>query len=210
VTGVIRSGVANGASAIAHTLDTGVAFSTAGAKLLSVKNNGTEKAAIDKDGTLTLVTPLARDQIATKSIATSTYAVAVGGWQHTGDTNITDVDDGAAHTIDVSITTSARGNPVVVMVAPPANGKGNFGVTSDGGGARRASFYLYRDVGAAVISACDLASPVSSAVEVPGSFTFIDTTVSASTAYNYKLQASINNGAGTVYLTSVKLFAYEL
>jgi len=45
-----KSNEANGASAIAHELDTANNFTTAGAKLLSVKNFGVEKIAFDKDG----------------------------------------------------------------------------------------------------------------------------------------------------------------
>lgn len=48
------SDVADGASAVAFTFDTSNALSTSGAKLASWKNNGTEKAYIDKDGNLDL------------------------------------------------------------------------------------------------------------------------------------------------------------
>ncbi|PIT93044.1 MAG: hypothetical protein COU06_02175, partial [Candidatus Harrisonbacteria bacterium CG10_big_fil_rev_8_21_14_0_10_38_8] len=52
-TGVLVSGVADGATAKAFTLNS-VALSTSGAKLLSLQNNGTEKASVDKDGNLYL------------------------------------------------------------------------------------------------------------------------------------------------------------
>lgn len=45
--------VANGATAVAHTMDNSATLSTAGAKLLSLKNNGTEKTSWDKDGAVT-------------------------------------------------------------------------------------------------------------------------------------------------------------
>ena len=48
------SGEADGASAVAHELDTSATYSTSGAKLLSVKNATTEKFAIDKDGNMTI------------------------------------------------------------------------------------------------------------------------------------------------------------
>lgn len=48
--GTLQSAVANGASAVAYTLDTASTYSTAGAKLVSWKNNTTEKAYLDKDG----------------------------------------------------------------------------------------------------------------------------------------------------------------
>ncbi|MEE8597905.1 MAG: hypothetical protein V3S69_00005, partial [Dehalococcoidales bacterium] len=50
--GSVLSATADSASAIAYTLDTDNALSTVGSKLLSVKNNGTEKMYLDKDGNL--------------------------------------------------------------------------------------------------------------------------------------------------------------
>jgi hypothetical protein len=46
----IFSGIADGGSAVAFKLDTSAAYSTTGAKLLSVQNNGVEKFSIDKNG----------------------------------------------------------------------------------------------------------------------------------------------------------------
>ncbi|MBI5151099.1 MAG: LamG domain-containing protein, partial [Candidatus Pacebacteria bacterium] len=46
------SSVADGSSAILYNLDTSSAISNATAKLLSLKNNGTEKLSVDKDGNL--------------------------------------------------------------------------------------------------------------------------------------------------------------
>jgi hypothetical protein len=54
VSGVLRSGVANGASAIGFKLNTAATYSTSGAKLLSVQNNGTEKFSVDKAGILSV------------------------------------------------------------------------------------------------------------------------------------------------------------
>lgn len=48
----LRSSVPNGASAVAHVVDTTAAYSTSGAKLLSVRTGGTEKLQVDKDGGL--------------------------------------------------------------------------------------------------------------------------------------------------------------
>lgn len=47
---LLKSAVADGATAVAHSLDTLSALSTAGAKILSLKNNGVEKFSVDKDG----------------------------------------------------------------------------------------------------------------------------------------------------------------
>lgn len=46
--------MANGSSALGHTFDTSTTYSTAGAKLLSVRNNGSEKLYLDKDGILSV------------------------------------------------------------------------------------------------------------------------------------------------------------
>ncbi len=50
----IFSSIANGASAIGFTLNT-PSYTTAGAKLISIQNNATEKFAIDKDGNIFVV-----------------------------------------------------------------------------------------------------------------------------------------------------------
>lgn len=49
-TGVLNSGVADGATADAFVLNSSNAMSTSGANLLSLTNNGVEKAYFDKDG----------------------------------------------------------------------------------------------------------------------------------------------------------------
>lgn len=48
----VKGQEADGASAVGVITDTSVALSTSGAKLLSIRNNGTEKAYFDKDGAL--------------------------------------------------------------------------------------------------------------------------------------------------------------
>jgi hypothetical protein len=55
-TGVsVRGSVADGAAAVAVTLNNSVTLATSGAKLLSIQNNGTEKSFFDKDGTLQIL-----------------------------------------------------------------------------------------------------------------------------------------------------------
>jgi hypothetical protein len=49
-TGTLEGQEADGAAAVAIAIDTSVAYATAGAKLLSVRNNGAEKLYVDKDG----------------------------------------------------------------------------------------------------------------------------------------------------------------
>jgi len=50
---VLNPNISDGSTAIAFNLDTYNSLSTTGAKLISIKNNGSEKASIDKDGKLT-------------------------------------------------------------------------------------------------------------------------------------------------------------
>lgn len=52
----ITSQVSDGSTAVSVVLDTNSAFSTAGGKIVSFRNNGTEKAGLDKDGNLTITT----------------------------------------------------------------------------------------------------------------------------------------------------------
>jgi len=49
-TGVVTSGVADGATAIAHTLNTSVSYATSGDLLLAVENNGVKEFSIDRGG----------------------------------------------------------------------------------------------------------------------------------------------------------------
>jgi site-specific recombinase XerD len=50
--GILLSGVSDSSTAVAFTMNTDNTLSTAGSKLLSVKNNGTEKLYLDADGNL--------------------------------------------------------------------------------------------------------------------------------------------------------------
>ena len=55
--GLFKSTVSNGSSAVGYVLDTTNALTTSGAKLLTLKNNGSLKLSVDKDGGLILVLP---------------------------------------------------------------------------------------------------------------------------------------------------------
>jgi hypothetical protein len=52
ITATVQGGAADGATAVGVAVDTVNALSNAGAKLLSIRNGGTEKAYFDKNGTL--------------------------------------------------------------------------------------------------------------------------------------------------------------
>lgn len=55
LTTVIGSAVPNGATAVGTIIDTDAALATAGAKLVSIRNGGVEKAYFDKDGNIILL-----------------------------------------------------------------------------------------------------------------------------------------------------------
>jgi hypothetical protein len=100
VAGLFRSEVADGATAVAFTLDTDNDLTTAGAKLLSIQNKGVEKFAVDKDGNITVGLPALNRVISNSSGAHINI---------TGDTLWHDIPN-----LTVTITTS--GNPVHILV----------------------------------------------------------------------------------------------
>lgn len=55
-TNIYQSTVADGASAVAHEFDTAAAYTDAGAKIISIRNNDAEKSFVNKDGELELTT----------------------------------------------------------------------------------------------------------------------------------------------------------
>jgi hypothetical protein len=67
----ITSGQADGASAVAARSDTTATYSTAGAKLWSWRNNGVEKAYVDKDGAVIGRIPTDNVQVGVANVATA-------------------------------------------------------------------------------------------------------------------------------------------
>lgn len=74
-TGVLASGVANGASAIGLKVNT-PSYTTAGAKLLSLQNNSVEKFSVDKDGVGVFASSLTAHDLT----LTSGSMTAATGW----------------------------------------------------------------------------------------------------------------------------------
>lgn len=83
-TAVITGSEADGGTAIGVKLNTSATYSTAGAKLLSVQNNGTEKGYLDKDGLL--------------RVASSIRVAGDIGSGEAGTVTFTDVVDAAGDT----------------------------------------------------------------------------------------------------------------
>jgi len=70
--------VSNGASAVAHMLDTGNALSTAGALLLDVRNNGVSKFKVDYAGKITATSISCSPTISSGTSAPATTPTKVG------------------------------------------------------------------------------------------------------------------------------------
>lgn len=103
IAATIRSGIANGASAVAHILDSVASLTTAGAKLLSLRNAGVEKFYVDKDGNAyaggtQLDTVKAALQVSASSGAFTTSSTA-----YVDVTNL-------------SVTVAATGRPVLLLL----------------------------------------------------------------------------------------------
>lgn len=73
------SKVADGAGAIAFTVNAGTALSTSGAKLLSLKNNSVEKLSVDKDGGVSAVTVAASGLISSTVASGSNFLKPTAG-----------------------------------------------------------------------------------------------------------------------------------
>jgi hypothetical protein len=109
----ILSQVADGATAVGTIIDTNVAFSTVGAKLLSVQNHGTEKLTVGYSGTTTLTSGLppaygdeaitnAADRTfgSTPNWTGTSWSWSGSSWNHTvADTNVTTLAVGQMSTI---------------------------------------------------------------------------------------------------------------
>jgi len=96
------SKVADGASAVAHHLDTENALSTSGSKLFSLSNNTTEKAYFDKDGALVQPGVGGSDNVA---IGEGVLTLATAGTQN--------VAIGSFAMAASSLTSATRGNVAI-------------------------------------------------------------------------------------------------
>lgn len=80
--GRISSSVIDGATAVAHTFDTENDISTAGAKLLCIKNQGVEKFSVGKDGQLDGAT------LIIENLPTTDPGIAGAIWNNSGVLNV--------------------------------------------------------------------------------------------------------------------------
>lgn len=94
----------DGATALGVALDTTTALTTAGAKLLSVRNNGVEKMYVDKDGHIVPAVWAVSDLGASAKVWRTVYA---NKWEGSGGVGITGTGADGATTVTVSINNTS-------------------------------------------------------------------------------------------------------
>ncbi len=114
---------ADGASAVAIAI-VSPAYTTSGAKILSVKNDSTEKASIDKDGKLTLAAG-----VVTTSV-TSTGAATLGTTSTTGQ--ITGLYSDGASAVAVTVSSPSYSNASAKLLSVKNNSTEKFSIQKDG------------------------------------------------------------------------------
>lgn len=105
----VRSKKADSATSIAAVIDTSTAWSTAGAKLASLRNNGVEKASIDKDGGFTGLGVSSFAQVT----ATNGYFVAGGSLSHVSYSTVPDSASAVGTIINNASTLATAGSKLV-------------------------------------------------------------------------------------------------
>jgi len=196
---LFRSAVADGASAVAHTLDTTTTLANATAKLISIQNGGVEKSYFDKDGQLQ--GGLTRPSLPAIGQQVSS---SCGGAYSNGTAVYSDVTN-------LSITITTTGRPVLLSIQPDGSANpsqlfiGNAGVTT----AIQGEFQILR--GASVIGIYHLsangASSTGMGLGVTPPASMMDP-IGAGT-YTYKVQAKGLTGT-TIYFQYLVFVAYEL
>jgi dimeric dUTPase (all-alpha-NTP-PPase superfamily) len=137
--------LADGATAIGTVLDTNVAYATAGAKLLSVRNNSVEKAYVDKDGNFSIAgligTPVTVSNIsATGTASSTTYLRGDGTWNTPAGGGAPSVTDDTTTNSDMYLVfnaaTTGAISPLVSstkLFYHPSTGALGLGVSPTGG-----------------------------------------------------------------------------
>lgn len=120
IAATIRSGIANSVSAVAHILDSVASLTTAGAKLLSLRNAGVEKFSVDKDGAITAAAALTGTLGLTAGGFTTTFASGAGA-------NYTLTTPSALPGSTLPVMLSAAG---ALATGPITNAQQNFGTPS--------------------------------------------------------------------------------
>lgn len=125
--------VSDGAGAVAYTLDTHNNLATTGAKLLSIRNNGSEKFYVDYAGNTLTKTSLVVGTVGTTNhtIDASSFAVRINGTVTTLLTpNIADSGSSIAYTLDTYNTLSTTGAKLLSLKNATSE---KFYIDKDGG-----------------------------------------------------------------------------
>lgn len=193
VSGLLKSEVTDGATAVAFTLDTDNDLTTVGAKLVSIKNKGVEKFAIDKDGGIVLGLP------AINSVESASSGAHV---PITGDTLWHDITN-----LSVTITTS--GNPVMVFFQQDGSAStADFSATAAAVAPTGVDYRILRD-GAAEMAHGQISVYTAATSDSHSPYVGAFDPVAAGT-YTYKVQLKCFEATVTGYMRFIKLVAYEL
>jgi hypothetical protein len=196
-TGKVESGVADGASAVAHTLDVTAALTTVGAKLLSIKNAGVEKFALDKDGKIVVG---AAPNYALSALSTGSFNTTNLAW--------TDVTN--------AVVTGfvATGRPIEIYVVDDGNGVNDFQLGASNSAATLAGVEFQVLQGATVVGFTQLPCPKNDgAADGSASFppgTMFALTVPVAGTYTFKLQVKSVVATSRSFVRYAKLYVKEI
>ena len=175
---VVYSSETDSATAVAHVEDTRFDLTTAGAKLKSWRKAGTEKAYLDKDGSLSI----SGNFLIGGLTALATSALGNVRWAHMYD-NATSETDGIQEAIN-SITDSSATNPYTVMLRP---GIYTVDVPKDGG------------------TQTGTADFTTNGVTVTGTGTKFKSTQTLTGTVTMTTSSVVVTGSGTLFLTELQV-----
>jgi len=195
VSAVLKGNAADGATAVGAIIDNAVALANAGAKALSIRVNGVEKAFFDKDGKLAAGNILGA--LLFDNLPASNYALSSSCGSYSQSASAyTDVTN-----LSVSLTT--HGRPVMLLLV--SDGSGNDGgiqsLATNGCAlkALRGSTEIGRQAFVQTSGSTSMKSSPAPFFDVPAAGT-----------YTYKVQLSSNDGVTNQYVRYCKLLAIEL
>jgi hypothetical protein len=192
---VLRGAVADGATAVGVVLDNSVTLATVTAKLVSLRNNGVEKAYFDRAGFLSVPgligSPVARSNLP-----------AVGQQVSASSALFSTTSAALVDVTNLSVTITTTGRPVVLALQSDGSGSDSSLQVPNG---QSAIVRILRD--ASVVGDWMVSNQGTTfAHALPG---VVALNAPAAGTYTYKVQASVTGGA-TLWVRRLVLVAYEL